>query len=347
MGCRLDAGAGRLLRTLDMRLLSLAMACLACIGVTGCSSLGSSSRSASTVESTPELVARGEYLARHVTMCVDCHSPRVRDRYGMPPTKGFEFAGGDCWGAELGVPGKACMPNITPDHEHGVGQWTDGEIMRAIREGISRDGRTLFPMMPYPAYHALADEDLHAIVAYLRTTKPVAQKAPPSEFPPAVREAISVFPKPVAGPVTAPARSNSVEYGGYLTRIAGCSDCHTQRGPAGPNMELAFAGGMEFNLSGVLHVRSANLTPDPETGMGAMTREQFISRFKAFADAEAVTASPIAPARQTIMPWVLYGGMTEEDLGAIYDFLRTVKPIKNKVELFPLAATAQPSAGSK
>jgi mono/diheme cytochrome c family protein len=324
-----------------MRSLPLAIACVALTGVTGCSFfLGPSTRPAPdvTVKSTPELVARGEYLARHVTACVDCHSPRVRDRYSMPPRKGFEFAGGDCWGEELGVPGKACMPNITSDKDHGLGQWTDGEIMRAIREGITRDGRAMVPMMPYPSYRSMADEDLHAIVAYLRTLKPVPQPAPRSEFGFFVRRAINTFPEPLEGPVTAPARTRSVEYGGYLVKLAGCSDCHTQRGTFGPKEDLAFAGGLEFDLSGVMHVRSANITPDPETGIGSMTREQFISRFKSFEDAEAVTANPLPPARQTIMPWLLYGGMTEEDLGAMYDYLRTVKPIKNKVELFPDAA---------
>jgi mono/diheme cytochrome c family protein len=191
-------------------------------------------------------------------------------------------------------------------------------------------------MMPYPAYHAMADEDLHAIVAYLRTVKPVHQQAPPSEYGFFMRRIINTFPEPMEGSVTAPARTNSVEYGGYLVKIAGCTDCHTQRGAFGGLKEdLAFAGGQEFNLSGVLRVRSANITPDKETGIGVLTREQFISRFKSFKDVEAET---VAPARQTVMPWPLYAGMTEEDLGAIYDYLRTVKSIENQVEQFPDAA---------
>ena len=324
-----------------MRSLPLALCCLLLTGLTGCSFFfGPSTRPPPevAVKPTPELVARGKYLAWHVTGCVDCHSPRVRDRFSMPPKKGFEFAGGDCWGEDLGMPGKACVPNITSDKDYGLGQWTDGEIMRAVREGVSRDGRALFPFMPYPSYRTMSDEDLHAIVAYLRTVQPVHQQVPPSEFGFFMRRVIATFPEPLEGSVTAPARTNSVEYGAYLTNIAGCTHCHTPRGTFGLKEDLAFSGGQEFNLSGVMRVRSANITPDPETGIGPLTREQFISRFKSFEDMEAVTADPVPPARQTIMPWPLYAGMTEEDLGAIYDYLRTVKPIKNAVEQFPDAA---------
>src|SRR5688572_17021660 len=142
-----------------MRSLNLAIACVALSGVTGCSFfLGPSTRPPSdvTVQSTPELVARGEYLTHHVMACVDCHSPRERDKFSMPPKKGLEFAGGDCLGEEAGMPGKVCIPNITPDKETGLGQWTDGEIMRAVREGVSRDDRPLFPFMPYPAYKIMS-----------------------------------------------------------------------------------------------------------------------------------------------------------------------------------------------
>lgn len=329
-----------------MRHLRLAIACLVITGASGCSFfLGPSTRPPSTVtvESTPELVARGQYLAWHVAVCVDCHSPRVHDRFSMPPQKGFELAGGECYGKELGLPGTACTPNITADKQYGLGEWTDGEIMRAIREGVSRDGRTLFPMMPYVSYRDMSDEDLNAIVAYLRTVKPVSKPTLPSDFGFFIRHGINSFPKPVEHPVSAPARTNTVEYGGYLVKMAGCHDCHTPRGAFSFKEDLAFSGGDEINNPGIMHARAANITPDPETGIGNMTREQFISRFKSFEDMEAVMETPIAPARQTIMPWPLFAGMTEEDLGAIYDYLRTLKPIKNKVVHF-LDADTKPEA---
>jgi mono/diheme cytochrome c family protein len=333
-----------------MRPPRLAIACLVLLGASGCSFFfGPSTRppSTATVESTPERVARGEYLAWHVAVCVDCHSPRVRDRFSMPPKKGFELAGGDCYGEELGVPGTICMSNITPDKDYGVGQWTDGELIRAIREGVSRDGRALVPFMPYPSYRFMSDEDVNAIVAYLRTVKPVSQKTPPNDFGFFVRHAFNMFPKPVEGPVQAPARTQSVEYGGYLVKMAGCHDCHTPRGATDFKEDEAYSGGVEFKLPGVMNVRAANITPDPETGIGRMTREQFISRFKSFADREAVTADPISPARQTMMPWPLYAGMTEEDLGAIYDYLRTVKPLQKKVVHFVDADPTQANTKSE
>jgi mono/diheme cytochrome c family protein len=319
-----------------MRTLRLALIASLLSGTTGCAFfLGPSTRPAPTekLEATPEQVARGAYLANHVMVCVDCHSPRVKNLYTMPPAKGLEYAGGDCYGEELGVPGKMCSPNITPDPRYGIGKWTDGEIMRAIREGVDHQGQALIPGMPYPSYRSMSDVDLRAIVAYLRTVPPVNKPAPDSEFGFFVRRGLNLFPEPVEGPVPPPTRGDSVKYGEYLVKMSGCKDCHTPRDGISWDEELAFAGGQEFKIPGVMDVRTPNITPHKETGIGRLTREQFISRFKSFEDVEAVTTE-IEPAYQTIMPWPLYAGMTEEDLGAIYDYLQTVKPIPNKVETF-------------
>jgi mono/diheme cytochrome c family protein len=323
-----------------MRALNLAIACLVLTGLTGCSFfLGPSTRPPPdvTVQPTPELIARGEYLTHNVMACVDCHSPRDKGLFAMPPKKGMEFAGGECFGEEQGMPGKVCVPNITQDKESGLGQWTDGEIMRAVREGVSRDGRALFPFMPYTYYRSMSDEDLHAVIAYLRTVKPVQQQVARSEFGFFFRHIMNTFPEPLEGPVSPPSRASSVEYGRYLTTMGSCKECHTPRGSTGIKEDLAFSGGQEFNFSGVVHVRSANITPDLETGIGKMTRDQFISRFHSF---KGVEPEPVSPARQTVMPWPFFAGMSEEDLGAIYDYLRTVKPLENKVEHFPEAAKA-------
>jgi mono/diheme cytochrome c family protein len=329
-----------------MRPLRLVLLTAALAGTTGCSFfLGPSTRPAptETVEATPELIARGQYLADHVMVCVDCHSPRVKDRFTMPPAKGLEYAGGDCFGKELGLPGKMCFPNITQDEQYGIGKWTDGEIMRAIREGVDHQGRALMPGMPYPSYRHMADEDLYAIVAYLRTVPPVNKQAPDHEFGFFIRRAFNFFPEPLKGPVPPPERTDSVKYGEYLVKMAGCNDCHTPRDGMSLDEKRKFAGGQEFKIPDVMDVRTPNITPDKETGIGKMTKEQFISRFKSFEDIEAV-ATEIEPSRQTIMPWPLYAGMTEEDLGAIYDYLQTVKPIQNKVETF---RTATASAEAK
>ncbi|HWW63010.1 MAG TPA: cytochrome c, partial [Thermoanaerobaculia bacterium] len=131
-------------------------------------------RPASTekIEATPERLARGKYLAHHVTDCFGCHSDHI-DAFGFPPKPGTEGQGGMSFSKADGFPGFLAVRNITPDPETGIGNWTDGEILRAIREGVDREGKALFPMMPYGGYKELGDEDAKAIVAYLRTIKPI------------------------------------------------------------------------------------------------------------------------------------------------------------------------------
>jgi hypothetical protein len=123
-----------------------------------------------------------------------------------------------------------------------------------------------------------------------------------------------------------PDRKDSVAYGRYLVQTASCQDCHTPR--KGPELDAsrAFSGGVPFPLPSGGVVRSANLTPDAETGIGSWTRERFIARFAYYRDA---THAPEIPqgAFNTLMPWTMYSGMSDEDLGAIYDYLRTVKPV--------------------
>jgi mono/diheme cytochrome c family protein len=328
-----------------MRSLRLIVITSALAGTTGCSFFfGPSTKPAPTekVEATPELVARGTYLATHVMVCVDCHSPRVRNRYTMPPQKGLEYAGGDCFGEDMGVPGTMCFPNISPDEQFGIGKWTDGEVIRAIREGVDHQGKALMPGMPYANYRDMSDDDVRAIVAYLRTVPPQRKQAPESEFGFFITRVFNFFPEPVEGPVPPPTRTDSVKYGEYLVKMSGCKDCHTVRSGASLDEDMAFAGGQEFKLEGVFDVRTPNITPDAQTGIGKWTKEQFVGRFKSFEDLEATTPE-IDPSRQTIMPWPLYAGMTEEDLSAIYDYLRTVKPITNKVETFRTATAAKES----
>jgi hypothetical protein len=101
------------------------------------------------VEMTPERVARGEYLFKVAADCGGCHSERDWSKFSAPVVQGGEGKG-FVFPPELALPGTVVAPNLTPDPETGLGAWSDGEKIRAIREGISRDGRALFPMMPYP-----------------------------------------------------------------------------------------------------------------------------------------------------------------------------------------------------
>jgi DNA-directed RNA polymerase subunit RPC12/RpoP len=281
------------------------------------------------VELTPERLARGEYLARNVYLCLDCHSEMDQTKYGTPIKPGTEGGGGECFTKEnAGFPGTVCAQNITPDKESGLGNWTDGEILRAIREGVSRDGSALFPMMPYKLAKNLSDEDAKSIVAYVRSLKPISNKVAKGksqiDFP--VNLLIKFEPQPVES-VPEPDRKDSVAYGKYLSYA--CSECHS---PVNEKMQRLpgkdFSGGREFRF-GELKVRSANITAHA-SGIGNRTKEQFVALFAGWRNvAEHPT---VAPKDNTMMPWAQLKHMTDEDLGAIYDFLQTVPKVENVVE---------------
>ena len=130
-----------------------------------------------------------------------------------------------------------------------------------------------------------------------------------------------------------PAASDRVAYGEYMTNAAVCTECHTpidDQGQPLPGRE--FAGGFEMKLPGGGVVRTANITPDADTGIGTWTEQQFVDKFKAFDGAEHRKLTAAEQRENTWMPWYAYAGMTREDLGAIYSYLRTVKPIVNRVK---------------
>jgi mono/diheme cytochrome c family protein len=287
------------------------------------------------VEATPARLERGEYLVEHVAHCLGCHSDFHFDRFAVPIKTGTEGQGGYPFDKRLGVPGLVQAQNITPDPEYGLGSWTDGEVIRAIREGVDRKGKALFPMMPYPYFHEMSDEDVRSVVVYLRTLKPIHRPVAPRRLDFPVNFLVRFAPRPVAGPVTAPDPKDTVAYGKYLVTIATCRDCHTphdEKGQLIPGTD--FSGG--WLMPGPWgRVVSANITPDPDNYMGQASREEFIGRFESFRSLDGENA-PIAPAgKNTIMAWPRYAGMTSEDLGAIYDYLKTVAPIHKIVNRFP------------
>ena len=293
--------------------------------------------SAERIEPTPQRLARGKYLVHHVSVCLDCHSERTT-AYGFPIKPGGEGAKGFVWNEAAHFPGVLAASNITPDPATGLGTWTDGEILRAIREGVDREGKALFPIMPYGHYRNLSDEDAKSIVAYLRTLEPLKYEKPAKALNMPLPLIEKFIPKPLETAVPEPDRSDTLAYGKYLVTIAACAECHTpknDRGESIPGMELA--GGFEMHAPGA-RVVTANITPHPSTWMGKATKEEFIGRFKAFATVNASNAPQAEKGKNTLMPWLTYSGMTEEDLGAIYEYLKTVKPIENKVNPFPDAA---------
>jgi mono/diheme cytochrome c family protein len=280
------------------------------------------------IEITPERVERGEYLANHVWLCMDCHSERDWNTFSAPPIAGTEGSGGDEFTQEMGFPGHYYATNITPG---GIGDWTDGEILRAITTGVSKDGRALFPIMPY-LYLGKADkEDVYSVIAYIRTLDPVEKTYPKAESDFPFNFIINLIPTK-ANFQPAPNPSDKVAYGKYLAWS--CIECHTVAEKGQIILEQAYGGGFKFPLETGGTVYSPNITPDMETGIGKWTEEQFIRRFKQYQDSGFVLSSVGENEFQTYMPWQMFSGMTESDLSALYAYLRTVKPISNKVEKF-------------
>ena len=283
------------------------------------------------VEPTPERLTRGKYLVEHVAVCLDCHSERDWDKFPGPIVPGTEGQGGQVFDARQGVRGVVYGTNITPA---GIGHWTESELLRAMTIGVSKEGRVLFPVMPYTSYQHLTKADAGAILAYLRTLKSIDHKVSPRRLNPLVALFIRSFvPKKVrlAEEID---RKDSVRYGQYLTTLANCGDCHTPRSFTGKSKRDRYmSGGVEFELPQG-KVASANITPDPETGIAHWTKAAFVARFKAYDGARARTIPVRQQQMNTVMPWTLYGGMSEEDLGAIYDFLSQVRPVHNRVTVF-------------
>lgn len=281
-----------------------------------------------TIERTPERIERGEYLANHVMLCMDCHAIRDYSFYSGPITPGTEGGGGEVFDQSIGFPGRFISPNITP---HGLEDWTDGEIYRAITAGVTKDGRALFPVMPYPNYSTMDPEDIKSVIAYIRTITPVNVDQEPSKADFPVNIIMRTIPKK-AEPGKAPDPSDLVGYGRYLVNAAACGECHTRRENGNPVGEF-LAGGQAFPMPDGSVVTSHNLTPHP-TGLGSWSKEQFINTFKKYADPK-YQQMPVEPGdKQTLMPWIMYSGMTEADLGAIYEYLQTLDPVDNAVETY-------------
>ncbi len=282
------------------------------------------------VERTEERIERGKYLANSVCVCMDCHSTRDWSMFSGPLTEGTLGKGGEVFDRKFGFPGTFYSKNITPA---GVGSWTDGELLRAIASGVNKDGKALFPLMPHPSYGKMDKEDILSIIAYIRTLEPIENKVPESEpdFP--MNFIINTIPKK-AEFTKLPDASNALAYGAYIFNAAACGDCHTkqEKGKAIPGMELA--GGFEFPLPTGGIVRSANITPDNETGIGKWTEEAFVKRFKMYADSAYVPHKIEKGTFNSVMPWMMYKNMTETDLKALYAYLRTVKGVNNPVEKF-------------
>lgn len=271
------------------------------------------------VEITPERVEAGRYLADNVMLCNHCHSEVDWDYYGGYIPEETLGGGGESFNEWFGV---VYGTNVTPA---ALSDWTDSEIAQAITEGVHKSGKSLFPVMPYPTYRTLAEEDLMSLIAYLRSMKPVENSLPPKKLKFPFKYIERTIPAKYA-PSDKPDPENTVEYGKYLATMGDCIRCHTPFDNKGNTFEdQLFRGGNKFNVPVGIEVYSTNISSDPDDGIGLWTKEDFIELFKERSEPEKV-----APELNTIMAWQSYSGMKEGDLGAIYDFIMSSPPMKSK-----------------
>ncbi|MCY7350818.1 MAG: cytochrome c [Cytophagaceae bacterium] len=276
------------------------------------------------VDATQARLERGEHLAMYGMGCLHCHSSHDKMAF-MHPANGPLGAGQ----ADF-IPGVA-TPNLTPT---GIGDWSDGELFRAITTGVSKDGRALHPVMPYDNFGQADPEDIYAVIAYLRTLKSAGQvQAKPSfDFP--FYFIVNTMPEKRT-PGKRPDSSDTLAYGQYLVMSASCAHCHVQRDDKGaPIPGTEFTGGMAFEQPNGTVCYTANLTPCPETGLGKWTKADFIKRFKSYADYEGKHLPLKNGEFNTEMPWVGFSHLSEEDLGAMYTYLHSLKPVKHSVEKY-------------
>ncbi len=265
-------------------------------------------------ESTPQRIARGKYLTEGASHCFLCHSIRDWSKPGAPPIESKKGGGAILVNKKNF---RIVAPNITPDKETGAGNWTDDMFARAIREGVGHDGRALYPLMLYyDAFKYFSDEDLASIVVYLRTLPPVKNKLSKRKLPENVQKAIVYYPRPIYKPILSRDLSNVLERGKYLVKVGDCSGCHTAwENSMKPGM---FAGGFllpEINDSAF----SVNITPD-QSGL-FYNEDAFIN----------VIRTGKGGTLHSIMPWIVIKNYTDDDLRAIYRYLRTVPPVKHYI----------------
>jgi hypothetical protein len=266
--------------------------------------------------STPERLARGKYMVESVNGCVYCHSELDWKARGYPVKAGTEGSGRS-W-ADEGIP-FLTAPNITSDPETGGGKWSDDSYARSIREGIGHDGRVLFPLMPYQNYRHMSDEDLASVVVYIRSLPPVRKALPKTVVPFPLSRLINSVPEPLLAPVAPPEPGKRGE---YLVTMSSCFDCHTPQDKGKPVPGLAFAGGFVLTSPG-REVASANITPDP-TGIPYYDEALFLEMMR--------TGQVKARQINDQMPWTFYGTQTDDDLKAMFAYLKTLAPAKHAVD---------------
>lgn len=270
------------------------------------------------------VIAHGKYLVYGTAHCAECHSGTREDfKNGIPmeqltPSGGMVFT----------FPGGAIhAKNLTPDKETGTGRYTDAELARMIRYGVRPNGQIMFPFM---AYGDVSDEDLTAIISYLRSIPPVKNEIPDDHLNFMMKGVMAFFikPYPPTGEIPKSVKPDTTAaYGKYLaTAVSGCEFCHTKFDEmTGKLTGIPFSGGGKTPSAteeeGVWII-TPNLTPDPETGrITEWSYERFRERFQ----------QQGRLIKESIMPWEAFKNYSDNDLKAVYKYLMSLPPVKNDI----------------
>ncbi|MFK7895296.1 MAG: cytochrome c [Myxococcota bacterium] len=284
-----------------------------------------------------ELLARGTYLAAKVARCSWCHSPVDRSLAFPVARRPTGSGGGFLLTPENKFPGTLAAPAITPRQ---VGDWSDADLQRAIVNGTRPDGTRLFRWIVHDTFESLTNQDMKAIIAWIRSLKEAESQAPARDLKLAGR-LILPFMRTDDELSEAPPSRSDIEEGEYLATLSGCINCHTPRNTFGQRKRgQSYSGGDVFHMPDGAVLVSPNITPDTKTGIGSWSKPLFIQMFKRFEDATAQNPE-VKTSRywRTEMPWTALGGMSERDLGLIYDYLMSLEAQENEVVRFTPGTT--------
>ncbi len=291
---------------------------------------GSGAAVADTPKLDPKLVERGAYLTSMLG-CPFCHMP-------MGP-KGPDFSRPFAGGMEVPESfGTWIAPNITQHKGSGIGNWTDEQIIAAVREGVRPDGSSMYPIMPFMNYNRMTDQDASALVAFLRTVAPIDNVVPPTKD---LKMPKMTAPKPANLPDEV---SDPLKHGEYLVTLMHCNVCHTPMTARGPDMNQQFAGGMEFEIPflGTGKLYGQNITSDPDTGIGKWTEADIAKAVKTMTRPDGTIIQ--GPMQFYLAGW---SKLEDRDVTAIAKFIKTIPPIKKKIpkSTFKPAMGPPPGAG--
>ena len=264
------------------------------------------------------IIARGKYLVQGAAHCYTCHMPDSLRKRGNKE----QMIGGNALKTPFAT---FYTPNITSDKETGIGNFTDEQLARAIRHNVNHNSRA---MVGFMTFNGMTDEDISAIISYLRSTPPVRNVVPEHDYNIVGKVLVRFLIKPVSAKVENIRPDTTAEYGKYLAyNVTNCNGCHTKRGSTGEFVGEPFAGGSSWKHDDATYT-SANLTPDDSTGrISKWSQNAFIQRFRA---GRALPSSP--------MPWEAYEILSDNDLKALYKFLRQLPPVHSDVKTYsPIA----------